>query len=760
MIMEAIETKAGVVPTIARSKITRRSFIKSTAFVGGTLVLGIGVPGLGRKNVAHAAMGGTEINAWLAVNADNTVTLRCSQSEMGQGTTMGNSMMFVEEFGCNWADVRHEYATGRPEYVNPLIGFQLTGGSTATPGFWDVMRKAGAQAREMFRMAAAKQWNVDVEKVSVANGKVMYKGPGVEGGGREKTATFAELAEAASKIEPPKEVTLKRPGEFKLIGRSVNRLDSEVKVTGKAVFGMDVVVPNMWVATIKQAPFGGKIVGYDEAAAKRVKGVHAITTVGQAVFPNNSQPAVVVAADTYWQAVQGMKAANVQFDRQGWEKLNSPMISKTLHDGAKEKGKLGRVEGDVDKALGAASKTLEAEYEVPYMSHAPLESMNCTANVTSDFCEVWAPTQGAGPGQIMASMITGLPMEKVKVHMTYLGGGFGRRTEVDYIEQTVETSMKLKHAVKLIWSREEDLQHSLNRPTYYAKMTAAIKGNDVTGLRHKVVGPGIWLSPYRSTRIKDLIAESDFMKGMRESGVDFHSVQGAKDIGYNFGNLEVAYVQRDFPVPVVFYRGVGNTQHAFFIESFVDELAHATKQDPLALRRKLLAKEPRMLAVLDLAAEKAGYGKKLPAGHFHGIAFHNSFESPFADVMEISVRGGRRVTIHKVTRAMDCGLIVNPDQVNAQFQSGLVWGLTMAMYSELTVDGGDIVQSNWHDYKVLKINQMPEFEAHVVKSEESPSGIGEPVFHTAAPALANAIFNATGKRLRSLPLSRHGMSLA
>jgi isoquinoline 1-oxidoreductase beta subunit len=455
-----------------------------------------------------------------------------------------------------------------------------------------------------------------------------------------------------------------------------------------------------------------------------------------------------------------MKAANVQFDRGGWEKLNSPMISKALHDGASEKGKLGRVEGDVDKALGAAANKIEAEYEVPYMSHAPLEPMNATANVTSDFCEVWAPTQGAGPAQIMSSMITGLPMEKVKIHMTYLGGGFGRRTEVDYIEQAVEASMKLKHAVKLIWSREEDLQHSLNRPTYYAKMTAAVDGKgNVTGLRHKVVGPGIWLSPYRSTRIKDLIAESDFMKGMRESGVDFHSVQGAKDIGYNFGNLEVAYVQRDFPVPIVFYRGVGNTQHAFFIESFVDELAHATKQDPLALRRKLLAKEPRMLAVLDLAAQKAGYGKKLEKGHFHGIAFHNSFESPFADVIEISVRGGRAVTIHKVTRAMDCGLIVNPDQVDAQFQSGLVWGLTMAMYSELTVEGGDIVQSNWHDYKVLKINQMPKFEAHVVKTEESPSGIGEPVFHTVAPALANAIFNATGKRLRSLPLAKHGISL-
>jgi isoquinoline 1-oxidoreductase beta subunit len=636
--------------------------------------------------------------------------------------------------------------------VNPLIGFQLTGGSTATPGFWDVMRKAGAQAREMFKMAAAKEWGVEVSKVTVKDGKVMSG---------SKSATFAELAEAASKIEPPKEVTLKRPNEFKLIGKSVARLDSHAKVTGQAVFGLDVKIPGMWVATIKQAPFGGKITGYDEAAAMRVPGVRGIVQIGQAVFPTNSQPAVVVAADTYWQAVQGMKAAKVQFDRQGWEKMNSAMISKTLHDGAADKGKLGRVEGDVDKALSSAAKVFEQEYEVPYMSHAPLEPMNATANVTADFCEVWAPSQGPGPGQIMASMISGLPMEKVRINVTFLGGGFGRRVEQDYVEQAVEASMKLKNPVKIIWSREEDLQHSLNRPTYYAKMTAAIdKNNNVVGVRHKVVGPGIWLTPYRGTRIRDLIAESDFMKGMRESGVDFHSVQGAKDIGYNFGNLEVAYVQRDFPVPIVFYRGVGNTQHAFFMESFVDELAHATKQDPYQFRRKLLAKEPRMLAVLDLAAQKAGYGKKLPAGHVHGIAFHNSFESPFADVIEISVRGGRRVTVHKITRAMDCGLVVNPDQVDAQFQSGLVWGLTMAMYSELTVEGGDIVQSNWHDYKVLKINQMPQYEGHVVKTEESPSGIGEPVFHTVAPALANAIFNATGKRVRTLPLARSGFSLA
>jgi CO/xanthine dehydrogenase Mo-binding subunit len=733
-----------------RLQFSRRSFIKSAAFAGGSLVLGVSLPGLSPKT-ARAA-GGTEINAWVAVNPDNSVVIRASQTEMGQGSTMGLLRTFVEEFECRWEDVSFEFATGRPEYVNPLIGFQLTGGSTATPGFWDVLRKAGAQAREMFIEAGAQKLGVSKDKCQAKDGKVTSGG---------KSATYGELAEAASKIKPPADVKLKRVNEFKLIGKAVNRLDSRDKVTGKAMYGIDTYVPGMVTASIKHAPFGGKLTGFDEAAAMKMPGVRGAIAIGQAVFQDNSSPAFIVAADTYWQSVQGMKAANPQFDKQGWEKLDSAMISQAFKDGLKEKGKLGRVEGDVDKALAGAAKVVEAEYEVPYMSHAPIEPMNCTANVTADGCEVWAPTQGPGPAQIMASMITGLPMEKVKINMTFVGGGFGRRTEVDYVEQAVEASMKLKKPVKIIWSREEDLQHSLNRPSYAAHLWGAIDGKgNVVGVRHRTAGPAIWLSPYRSTRIKNLVAESDFMKGMRESGVDFHSLQGGKDIGYNFGNLEVAYVQKDFPVPIVFFRGVGNTQHAFFVESFVDELAAATKQDPYQFRRKLLAKEPRMLAVLDLAANKAGWSKSPPAGTFRGIAFHNSFESPFCDVIEITVRGGRRVNIERVVRAMDCGLVVNPDQVDAQFQSGMAWGLTMAMYSELTVNRGEIVQSNFHDYKFLRMNQMPKYEAYTVPSQESPSGIGEPVFHTCAPALANAIFAATGKRLRSLPLSKHGFSLA
>jgi isoquinoline 1-oxidoreductase beta subunit len=524
---------------------------------------------------------------------------------------------------------------------------------------------------------------------------------------------------------------------------------------------MDVNVPGMLTAAIKHAPFGGKVKSFDAAAAKRVKGVHDVFVVGGAVYPDNSAPALLCAADTYWQAVQGLKAANPVFERNGWEKLDSDLVTRTFQEGAKEKGKLARVQGDVNTALASAAKVIEVDYEVPYLSHSPMEPMTSAADVKADSCEIWAGTQGADPCYFMASKLTGLPLEKIKVHMTYAGGGFGRRFETDVAEQAIEASMKLKKPVKVIWSREEDTQHDYNRPAFFGRITAGVdeKGN-VVAWRYNTVGPAIWLSPYQSTRAKDLDAESDFMKGMRQTGVDFHSVQGAKDIGYAFPNLEVTYVQKDFPVPIAFYRAVGNTQHAFFVESALDEIAQATGQDPYQLRRKLLAKEPRMLGVLDLAAQKAGWGQPLPAGRFRGIAFHNSFDSPVADVIEISVRGGKRIQVHRVVRAIDCGIVVNPDQLQAQFQGGLAWGLTTAMYSELTLKNGEVVQSNFHDYKMLRISQMPVFEAYAVPSQANPTGIGEPVAVSVAPALANAVFAATGKRIRSLPLAKHGFSLA
>ena len=733
-------------------KMNRRSFVKTAAVASGGLVIGFHLPPLG--NTAEAAMAGegTELNAWVVVAPDNTITIRASQTELGQGPTMGNLMMFAEEMECDWADVTFEFATGRPEYTNPLVGLQLTGGSTATPGFWDVMRKAGAQARHMLIQAAAKKWGVDASQCTARNSMVMQ--------GSNK-ATFGDLAMAAADETPPEDPKLKSPAEFKLIGHSVKRLDSLQKVTGTAIFGMDTFVDGMVVGVVKHAPWSGTIKSWDSAAAKAVDGVQDSFLIGQAVFPDNSSNALVVIAETYWQGVKGMKAANPQMDFGGWDNLDDDQILGAFKEGTNEAGKMGRAEGDVSAGLSSAAKVIEAEYHVPYISHSPLEPMNTVADYRGDFLEIWSPTQNAGAGYVVAAQISGLPQEKIHIHMTFAGGGFGRRVEVDYIEQAVEASMKVRKPVKIMWSREEDTQHNLNRPSYATKFTAGLDadGNPTTW-KQTLAGPGIWLSPYRSTRLKNLFAGSDFMKGMQESGVDFHSVQGAKDIGYDFANMDIAWTQKDFPVPIVFFRGVGNTQNAFFIESFLDEIAHESGQDPYELRRKLLHKEPRMLAALNLAAEKSGWGNSLPAGRHRGIAFHNSFDSPFCDVIEISVRGGRRIKIHKITRAIDCGIIVNPDQLDSQFQSGVVWGLTMAMYSQLQVKNGAIVQSNFNNYRLLRIGQMPKFETHYVRNTESPSGIGEPVFHTIAPALTNAIFSATGRRIRSLPLKNHGFSLA
>ncbi len=743
--------------------ITRRGFIATSAAAGGGLMIGLPL-GMSKGRMALAGTDGAELSAWVHVAPDNTITIRASQTELGQGTTMGNLMMFAEEFECNWDDVTFEFATGRPEYVNPLVGLQLTGGSTATPGFWGVMRKAGAQARHMMLQAAAAQWGVDAADCTAKNSMVTHKGPGAEGAGVEKEATYGELAEAAAAETPPEDPVLKGPDEFTLIGNSVDRLDSEIKVTGAAEYCMDLSVPDMVVGAIRHADFGGTIASYDEAAAKAVDGVHDVVVVGAeapAIFLENNVPALIVTADTYWQAEAGMKAANPQFDTGEWADLDSAKISAVFEAGLEEEGKLGRADGDVAGALAGAATVLEEVYEVPYMSHTPMEPANTLADFRGDSAEIWTATQTPGACYIVAEMITGLSQDKIKVHQPLLGGGFGRRNEVDYFEQALEASMKVGKPVKLIWSREEDMQHNFHRPAYAAKMTAGLDadGNPVAW-KHKIVGPGIWLSPYRSSRLKDLFAGSDFMNGMQESGVDFHSVQGAKDIGYDFANLEVEWVQKDFPVPVVFFRGVGNTQNAFFIECFLDEVAAAAGQDPFELRQKLLAKEPRMLAVLELAAEKANWGGSLPRGHFQGIAFHNSFDSPFADVVELSVRGGRRVTIHKVTRAIDNGLVVNPDQWDAQMQSGLIMGLHHAFLAEHTVSQDKLVQSNFNTYKLPRISQTPEWEAHAVQNTNDPTGIGEPVFHTVAPAVVNAIAAATGKRLRSLPLKNHGMSLA
>jgi len=737
-------------------KVSRRDFMKTAAVTSGGFVIGLHIPTGGMFAKLAGAATGAELNAWVHIGADNTITMRHPLTELGQGSLMGNLMMFAEEMECNWDDVKFELASGRTEYTNPLIGIQLTGGSTATPGFWDVMRKAGAQTRAMLIQAAAKKFGVDAATCTAKN-SVVTSG--------SNSATFGELAEAAAGETPPEDPVLKSPDDYHLIGTHVDRLDNVMKITGSAVYGLDMGTPEGGVtAAIRHAPFGGSIAGYDEAAALAVPGVHHVLVVGAeapALFLDNNVPALLVCADTYWQAEVGMKAANPTFNHNGHENLSSAEISKTLMEGLEEDGKLARVDGDYAGALAGAASIVEATYEVPYISHAAMEVQNAIADVKEDSVEIWASTQAPGAAFPMVELLTGIPAANTKIHVMLTGGGFGRRNEVDAIEQAVEASMALKKPVRVVWSREEDLQHHFMRPAYAAKMTAGLDADGhPIAWQHKTSGPGIWLSPYRSSRLKNMFAGSDFMNGQIESGVDFHATQGAKDIGYDFANLNVAWVQKDWHVPIVFFRGVGNTTNAFFIESFIDEIADAGGQDPFELRQKLLQKEPRMLAVLELAAEKAGWGKKLPKGHYQGIAFHNSFDSPFADVIEISVRGGRRINIHRIVRAIDAGIVVNPDSFDSQMASGVVWGLMQVVYAEHTVKNNTIVEANFNTYKMPRISAMPEYEFHYVESQNDPTGIGEPVNHTIQAALTNAIFAATGKRIRSLPLKKHGFSLA
>ncbi len=738
--------------------VTRRDFMKTTAVAGGGLLIGLHLPIAGRPlGAATAATDGAVLNAWAHIHADNTITLTASQTEMGQGPTMGNLMMFAEEMECDWNTVTFAFDTGREEYTNPLFGYQGTGGSSATTGFWDVMRTAGAQTRHMLIQAAAKHWGVDPVDCSARNSVVTYRGP--DG---EKTATFGELAVRAAEETPPENPRLKSPDEFHLIGTAVSRLDNEVKVTGKAKFGIDHDLEGMVIGAIRHAPFGGTLASFDEAAAMAMPGVNGVVEVGHAVYPENNTPALIVTADSYWQAEQGMKAANPQWDPGDWGDLDSDHISQTLLGALdNETGVLARAEGDVDTALDQAAQVVEATYEVPYVGHAPLEPQNCLADFRGDSLEVWAPTQFPGGGYIAMELLTGLPRDKIKIHMTFTGGGFGRRAENDFMEQAVEASMKLKRPVKLIWSREEDMQNNFNRPAYAAKMTAGLDADgQAVAWRHKTAGPAVWTSPYRSSRLQDVYADTDWIMGAKESGLDADSVQGAMAMAYAFANLEVSVVQKDFPVPIGPYRAVGNTQDSFFMDCFLDEVAHAAGQDPYRFRRALLAEQPRMQAVLDLAAEKSGWDEPPAKGHYRGIAFHHSFESPFADVVEISIRGGKRVTIHRIVRAVDCGIVVNPDQWDAQMQSGVVWGLAHAFLSEHTVRYAKLMQSNYDTYKLPRIGQMPPYEAYAVDSKNPPTGLGEPAFTTVTPAICNAIFAATGKRIRTLPLKKHGMSLA
>jgi len=705
-------------------KLTRREFFKVSAVAGGGLMLGFYLGGC--EKITETLSVSEEPknfipNAWLKIGTDDRVTIQVASSEMGQGVMTAIPMLIAEELDANWANVRAEFAPADKAYTNPIIGRQHTGGSTAVRGFWEIVRKAGATARDMLVAAAAQTWDVTADSCHTDNGEVVHPASG-------RRLRYGELVDKAATLPVPELVFVKEPHEFKIIGRSKPRLDTPAKVDGSAVFGQDVKRPGLLTATVLRCPvFGGKVKRFNADKAKAVKGVRAVVPISTGL---------AVVADNFWAAKLGRDALDVDWDFGPHSDMASTSI-RAQFERAAAKGVVVRNDGDTAGALKNSHKIVEAVYEVPYLAHACMEPMNCTADVRADGCDVWVPTQAQTSTQETAMRLTGLPREKVKVHTTFLGGGFGRRSEQDFVTDAVETSKAVGKPVKVIWTREDDIRHDYYRPATYNRLRAAL---GKTGLpvawSHQIAGPSI-LARVFPDRTKD--------------GTDWSNTEGASNIPYDIPNMHVTYAMVNPGVPVGFWRSVGSSQNAYITECFLDELAVTGRQDPFELRRRLMDNHPRHKGVLELAADKAGWNKPLPTGRYRGIAVAHSFASYVAQVAEVSIERGK-VRVHRVVCALDCGMVVNPGIIEAQMESGIVYGLTAALKGEITLDKGRVVQSNFHDYPLLTMEEMPAVEVHIVQSTEPPGGVGEPGVPPIAPAVANAVFAATGKPVRRLPI--------
>ncbi len=700
---------------------SRREFLKTSAMAGGGLIIGFTLPGATR--LAQAAGKEAQINAYLRIAPNNAITVVCGLSEMGQGVHTAIPMLVAEELDADWSRVRVEQAGVDKAFVNPIFGIQATGGSTAVRGHWEPMRKAGAAARAMLIAAAADTWKADAADCRTEKGMVIHKSG--------KKLSYGALAEKAAKLTPPKDVKLKDPAQFSLLGKSgTKRLDTAAKSTGKAKYGLDVYLPGMLTAVIAFPPVpGGKAVSVNDAKAKAVPGVRQVVQI---------PVGVAVLADGYWAAKLGRDALEIQWDHGANASLSSEGISKQLAAGAAAGGAVGRNEGDFKSAKPA--KQIEAEYEAPYLSHSCMEPLNCTAWVKKDGVEIWAGTQSQGPAQGILSQVAGVQPGQVKVNTMYLGGGFGRRFAPDPVIGATVLSKITGKPVKLVYSREDDTRGYFYRPASVTKMTGGLDANGgATLFSANVASPSI-------------MEASHFMK-LPPDGVDEFGVEGIRDCPYDIANLHIEYSRQEpGNLQVWFWRSVGHSQNSFFLESFIDEMAHAAGKDPFEFRRSLLGKQPRYKGVLELAAEKADWGKPLPAGVHRGIAVVFSFGSWCAEVAEVSVASDGTPKVHRVVAAVDCGMTVNPDIVKRQIESAIVYGLTAALYGKITFKDGRVEQSNFHDYRMLRMNEMPKVEVHIVPSKEAPGGVGEPGTPPIAPAVANAIFAATGKRIRKLPL--------
>jgi isoquinoline 1-oxidoreductase beta subunit len=714
---------------------SRRQFLSASAAVGGGLLIGFATgPWIGAADAAKTVASETFTpNAFIRIGSDGQIILTMPYVEMGQGTYTSIPMLIAEELEVDLKQVRLEHAPPNEKlYGNPLLGgLQATGNSNAIRASWQPLRQAGATARTMLVSAAAKRWNVDTASCRAQSGEVLHVSTG-------RRIKYGELAADAARMPVPENVVLKRREDFKLIGTPAKRLDTPAKVNGTAVYGIDVRPPGVKIATLTQSPvFGGRVKSVDETKARAVKGVRQIVRLDDAV---------AVVADHMGAAKKGLAALVIEWDEGQHAKLTTDEIASELEKATLNSGPVAQNIGDTNKAMASAVTKIDASYQVPFLAHATMEPMNCTVHVRKDGCEVWVGNQVLARAQAAAAKTAGLPLDKVVVHNHLIGGGFGRRLEIDGVIRAVEIAKNVDGPVKVVWTREEDIQHDMYRPYFLDRISAGLdeKGMPVAW-NHRFAGSSIiarWAPPF----FKD--------------GLDGDTIEGAINLTYSLPNMHVEYVRVEPPgIPTAFWRSVGPSHNVFVTESFVDELAAAAKQDPVAYRRALLDQAPRAKAVLELAAEKAGWGRPLPARVGRGVSVQFVFATYLAQVAEVEVSMDGTVRVRRVVCAVDCGTVVNPDTVRAQIQSAIIFGVTATLHGEITLKDGRVEQSNFHNYRMLRMNEAPVIEVYIVNSTELPGGMGEAGTSAIAPAVTNAIYAATGTRVRKLPVADQAKQL-
>ncbi|MGC2458212.1 MAG: xanthine dehydrogenase family protein molybdopterin-binding subunit [Gallionellaceae bacterium] len=714
---------------------SRRKFLKDSAALMGGLVIGFYLPIKGGR--AYAADAPPEQvyppNAFIRIAPDDSITIVVNKSEMGQGVYTSLPMLIAEELEADWSRIRVEAAPVAAVYNRPGMGMQMTGGSSSIPSSWEQLRRVGASGRIMLIRAAAQQWGVPESECHAENSQVIHAGSG-------KKSSYGALADAAARLPLPDNVALKPPRDFKLIGKPTKRLDTPAKINGSAQFGLDVYLPGMLTVLIARSPvFGGKVKRFDATEARKlpdVQGVYQVPT------------GIAVAATGFWPAKTARDLLDIEWEEGPGAALSTPKMFAEFLELAKQPGAVARKDGDIVQGFTEAHKTISAEYELPYLAHAAMEPLNVVVDLQPDHCSIWTGTQAQTMDRAMAAKTAGLKPEQVEIHTTFLGGGFGRRANPrsDFVIEAVQVAMAVGKPVKVVWTREDDMRGGYYRPMWADHIEAGIaKDGKPVAWKHTIVGQSI-------------VADTPFEAFITHNGIDATSVEGAATLPYAIPNLQVELHGPKNAVPVQWWRSVGHSHTAFVVETMIDELAHLAGKDPVAYRLDILPAASRYRGVLQLAAEQAGWGKKkLPAGHAYGVAVHESFNSYVAEIAEVSLESSR-IRVHRVVSAVDCGMVINPDGVHQQIESAIVYGLSAALHGAITLENGRVIQSNFNDYPPLKFSEMPQVEVHIVASNEAPTGIGEPGTPPIAPAVANAVFTLTGKRLRRMPFDQESFA--